>query len=424
MTDLPIEDFEAHGVRAPGTAWMIAGSLVGAIAAYVFNAVGGRALGTEAFAPIGALWTTLFVIATVVLVPLEQFATREASRNRWVIRDDMRVWLALIGSAIVLGVLFVWVADEQLFAGEPVYAVQMGLMMLGYGVLFFGRGVLAGERRFAAVGLLLGAESMLRLVVGLVVIALGGGAVALGWSMVVAPVMVLLTPFWRRPAGQTGTKRTESAGRFLAAYASGTAASQILLAASPLAVTFLGGTKATFSVVYAVFTLFRAPLTLIYSLQGRLLSMLVRLVDQGERRRVRIFSAQVAAAGLALTVLAWFVGRWIGPDIIQLLFGDEFRPSGTLAGAVAAGMVAASAAQITGQVLVAEGATGRLANAWAAGLLVGATLILGLSGPADTTVGVAFMAGEVVALCMVGFSVLRSHRADQFTPAAGGGDSA
>jgi O-antigen/teichoic acid export membrane protein len=420
MTDLPIEDLEAHGVRAPGTAWMIVGSIVGAVAAYVFNAVGGRALGTEAFAPIGALWTTLFVIATVVLVPLEQFATREASRNRWVIRDDMRVWISLISTAVALGVLFVLVADQQLFAGEPIYAVQMGLMMLGYGVLFFGRGVLAGERRFAAVGLLLGAESMLRLIIGLIVIALDGGAVALGWSMVFAPVMVLLTPFWRRPTEPPQSKRTESASRFLAAYASGTAASQILLAASPLAVTFLGGTKATFSVVYAVFTLFRAPLTLIYSLQGRLLSMLVRLVDQGERRKVRAFSAQVAAAGLVLTVLAWFVGRWVGPEIIQLLFGEEFLPSDLLAGAVAAGMVAASAAQITGQVLVAEGATGRLANAWAAGLLVGAILIIGLSGPADTIVGIAFMTGEVVALCMVGFSVLRSHRADRFTPATRG----
>jgi O-antigen/teichoic acid export membrane protein len=321
-------------------------------------------------------------------------------------------------------VLFVWFTDEQLFAGEPVYALQMGLMMGGYGVLFLGRGVLAGERQFASVGLLLGAESMLRLVLGLIILGLGGGAIALGWSMVAGPVMVLLTPFWRKPRLPAESGRTESASRFLAAYASGTAASQILLAASPLAVTFLGGTAATFSVVYVTFTLFRAPLTLIYSLQGRLLSMLVRMVDQGARARVRMFSAQVAVAGLALTVLAWYVGRWIGPEVVQLLFGDDFRPSETLAGSVAAGMVAASAAQVTGQVLVAEGATGRLANAWAVGLLVGVALILGLDGEAATIVGIAFAAGEVSALCMVGFSVLRSHRADRFSPAASGDGSA
>lgn len=423
MTDLPIEDLESHGMRAPGTMWMIIGSLVGAVAAYVFNAVGARALGDEAFAPIGALWTTLFVLATVILVPLEQFATREASRGRWVIGHDKRVWVSLIAAATALGVLFVWVADQQLFAGEPIYSLQMGLMMAGYGVLFLGRGILAGERRFAAVGLLLGAESTFRLVLALIVLGIGGEAVALGWSMVAAPVMVALVPFWRRPGGRPARRRTESASRFLAAYASGTAASQILLAASPLAVTFLGGSAATFSIVFVTFTLFRAPLTLIYSLQGRLLSMLVRMVDQGERRRVRVFSAQVAAGGLVLTLVAWFVGRLAGPAVVQLLFGDDFRPGAALAGSVAAGMVAASAAQITGQVLVAEGATGRLANAWAVGLLVAGILILGVGGAPDSTVGYAFLAGEVTALCMVGFSVIRSHRADRFSTGSDDGGS-
>lgn len=422
MTDLPVDDLDSRGMRAPGTTWMIVGSLVGAVAAYVFNALGSRALGDTAFAPIGALWTTLFVIATIILVPLEQFATREASRNRWVMGSDAKVWVSLVLAAAVLGVGFVLVLDERLFAGRPIYVIQMGLMMLGYGMLFLGRGVLAGERRFAAVGLLLGSESMFRLLLAIVILWLGGDAVALGWSMVAAPIMVLLTPFWRRPR-EPARKRTESAGRFLAAYASGTAASQILLAASPLAVTFLGGTPATFSVVFFTFTLFRAPLTLIYSLQGRLLSMLVRLVDRGERRRVRMFSARIAAAGVVLTAAAWFVGRLIGPDIVQLLFGEDILPSATLAGTVAAGMVAASAAQITGQVLVAEGLTGRLANAWTVGLLLAVIGILGLDGTPDTVVGTAFAVGEIAALCMVGYSVLRSHRSDLFTTARDGAQS-
>ncbi len=420
MTDLPIEDLESHGMRAPGTVWMIVGSLIGAVAAYIFNAMGARALGDTAFAPIGALWTSLFVIATIILVPLEQFATREASRNRYVLGGEVKVWASLITAAAALGVAFVWSTDESLFAGEPIYAVQMGVMMLGYGILFLGRGILAGERRFASVGVLLGAESVFRLLFAFIILQMGGDAVALGWSMVAGPIMVLLTPFWRRPQGQPASERTESAGRFLAAYASGTAASQILLAASPLAVTFLGGTAATFSVVFVTFTLFRAPLTLIYSLQGRLLSMLVRLVDQGERRRVRVFSAQVAAAGLVLTALAWQVGRVIGPDVVQWLFGADFEPSGVLAAAVAAGMVAASAAQITGQVLVAEGATGRLANAWAIGLLLALLAVLGIDGAPDTTVGVAFLIGEVGALCMVGYSVIRAHRAELFNPTGDG----
>jgi hypothetical protein len=77
-------------------------------------------------------------------------------------------------------------------------------------------------------------------------------------------------------------------------------------------------------------------------------------------------------------------------------------------------MVAASAAQITGQVLVAEGATGRLANAWTVGLLIAVIALFGIDASPDAVVGIAFLAGEVGALCMVGYSVIRAHRADRF----------
>jgi O-antigen/teichoic acid export membrane protein len=383
MTDLPIDENDPHGIRAPGTIWMISGSLIGAIAAYLFNFAGSRSLGDEAFAPIGALWTSLFVIATIVLVPMEQFVTREASRNRHVLKSDVGVWGTLIVVAALLGVGFVWVTDDAFFGGERVYTIQIGLMLAGYGVLFLGRGILAGQRRFAQVGALLAAESVIRLLTAVVLIQRGGGAVALGWAKVAGPIAILFVPFWRKPDGPVVTDRSESATRFLAAYASGTEASQILLAASPLAVTYLGGTASMFSVVFVTFTLFRAPLTLLYSLLGRLLSMIVRLVDQGLRQRVRTFAAQVAGAGLVLTAVAYEVGTLIGPELISLLFGADFDPSPALAGTVAGGMVAASAAQITGQVLVAEGATGRLANAWTVGLLIAVIALFGIDASPD-----------------------------------------
>ena len=44
-----------RGLRAPGTTTMVAGGLVGAILAYVFQAVGTRILGDVGFAPIAAM---------------------------------------------------------------------------------------------------------------------------------------------------------------------------------------------------------------------------------------------------------------------------------------------------------------------------------------------------------------------------------
>ncbi len=62
------------------------------------------------------------------------------------------------------------------------------------------------------------------------------------------------------------------------------------------AVAALGGDEHLRSIMFVTFTLYRAPLTLIYNLQGRVLSLLVRLesgveirrwIDQGCRRRER-----------------------------------------------------------------------------------------------------------------------------------------
>jgi hypothetical protein len=80
---------------------MLAGSLVGAVGAYLFQLIGGRALGTEAFAPISVLWTVFFILATVVLVPLEQYITREASLGKRVLRHEPAPIVSVTAGAAV-----------------------------------------------------------------------------------------------------------------------------------------------------------------------------------------------------------------------------------------------------------------------------------------------------------------------------------
>ena len=67
---------DKRGFRAPGTGFMVAGGLLGALGAYLFQVYGGRTLGPDAFAPISVLWTAFFILATVLLVPVEQYVTR------------------------------------------------------------------------------------------------------------------------------------------------------------------------------------------------------------------------------------------------------------------------------------------------------------------------------------------------------------
>ncbi len=73
----------------------------------------------------------------------------------------------------------------------------------------------------------------------------------------------------------------------------------------------------------------------------------------------------------------------------------------------AAGVVAASAAQIASQVLVAEAKTSRLSIAWFGGLAIGLAALAALGGVADTRVARAFAVGEVAALGLMGLLAIR-----------------
>lgn len=387
---------------------MVVGSLIGAVGAYVFQVLGGRLLGPEGFAPVGTLWTVFFIVATVVLVPLEQYVTREASLGRRLLGAARRPLLVTTAVALAVSVGFALATTESLFQGRLVAALQLGLLTVGYAGMVVGKGVLAGHRRFSGVGWILIGEAVVRLAASAVfVLLLSGSSTALGWGMVCAPLAVLGTAFWRVDAAAPEGGRPAEARGFLGAYVAGSAASQVLLAGAPLAVAAVGGSAALVSIAFVTWTLFRGPLTLIYSLQGRLLPYLVRGAGDptGGNRRV---ATVVLAGGGMLAGLGGFVGWWVGPEVVGLLYGPTFAPGAATAGLVAAGVVAASAAQVAGQVLVAAGATGRLARAWLVGLGAALAIIgLGRFGAPDLRVSLGFAVGEVAALLVVAAETLR-----------------
>jgi O-antigen/teichoic acid export membrane protein len=385
---------------------MVAGGLIGAVGAYIFQAYGGRELGTEAFAPVAQLWTVFFIIATVLLVPLEQYVTREVASGRKALPHDLIPALFVAGLGTLLGGGFVLVMLDRLFAGSWQFALQIVLMMIGYGLLFVGKGVLAGRRRFADVGWILIVETVVRLVAGVIALQLFASAESLGWAMVLGGFAVLGLGWWRHDVGDRKA-RAAPASTFLGGYVGGTASSQVLLGAAPIAVALLGGSEALQSVVFATFTLYRAPLTLIFSLQGRILPYLVGIAGSGDRQKLALYARAVVAVGAGLALLGGLVGWLVGPDVVSILFKPEFAPSSTVAALAAAGVMAAATAQIAGQVLVAEARTSRMAAAWFGGLMAAGVALAVLGGEPDVRVAVAFLIGQSVALILMAVLAIR-----------------
>jgi len=188
----------------------------------------------------------------------------------------------------------------------------------------------------------------------------------------------------------------------------GTSSSQVLLGAAPIAVAALAGSPALVSIVFVTFTLFRAPLTLIFALQGRVLPYLVGLARQENHEKLMRIARGVVLGGAGLAVVGGLIGWLFGADVVTLLFGEEFAPSQTVAMLAAAGVMAAAAAQVASQVLVAEGRTRRLSLAWFGGLVVAVLALAVLSGEPDVRVASSFAIGEFVALGLM--AVLATRR--------------
>jgi hypothetical protein len=95
---------------------------------------------------------------------------------------------------------------------------------------------------------------------------------------------------------------------------------------------------------------------------------------------------------------------------VGFLFGPEFEPDRLVAAMAAAGVVAASTAQVAGQVLVAAGGTGKLAASWAAGLVVALAVLVLAPLAVDRTVALGFLAGEATAAVVVAIMTLGVQR--------------
>jgi len=383
-----------------GDRWLAGGIVTGTLLAYVFQLLGGRVLGPELFAPVSVLWTLMFLTGTVGLTPVEQYVAREASAgNRVLTRRAPAIGVVVVLTALAAGA-FTAATNGALFLGERAFIGLGVLVVVAAAPLFVARGLAVGQRRFDLYGLMLGLEGIGRLVVGGLGLLIVGGPVGLAWGVALGPALGLIVPTFHFERRAT-SPATGGAGAFLAPYIGASGASQLLLAGAPLAVAALGAGPATISIVFVTFTLFRAPVTIVHLLQGRLLNLLVRLRLAGEHERITRIRRGIELGGLVAVMSAGATGWLVGPGVVALLYGEAFRPEPVVAALAATGVAGAGLAQLLGQLLVAEGRTALLAARWSVGLAVALVVLaagptLGSLAPA-VAVAAAFAAGELAA---------------------------
>jgi len=384
---------------------MVLGTMVSAVSVYVYQVVAGRMLGTDEFAPIGVMWTVMFLVFTVLLLPVEQYVTRHLTITGGYTAGD-RTGIMLVGATIavgiVLGVGFVLATLDRFFDGAGVFALVMLINLSGRSLLAVARGYLAGRRRFHAYGAAIAIEGVALVFLALGAAALRPTAVAFAVAMSLGPLSVLLVrPFsggWR---GAPLHDATPQGVGFLGPLIVATGASQLVLSVGPIAVGFVGGTAAAISVFFITFTLFRGPVTSSYNIVARVLPDFTTLAAKGEQHRLSAWAGKLGLVGIA-TMIVFGVSGWIlGPAVVDFLYGGEFRPSSQLAALGAAGVGAALIALFLNQIYIARGETGRMALVWVSSLVVAGVVLVMTSSEPVIRVGTAFLVGEGMAMVLL-----------------------
>jgi O-antigen/teichoic acid export membrane protein len=411
---MPEPEFrQTAGIRASfdsGTGHMIVGTFVAALAAYLFQLVVGRSLGPTDFAPITVLWTIQFLAFTTVFLPIEQLTIRRLNAAD-VAAAPWRPFAVAIGITTVVGVGFAAVARERLLDGEWAFVGITAVLIVAYGVFAMGRGILAGRRRFREYGLTTLAESVVRLLLAVVLILAGVGVVGISWTLVAGALVIYAwAPFRSERGSPHGAAVEIGTAGALTTFVVATAAAQTLVAAGPLVVGGLGGSAADISVFFETFLLFRAPLTVAYSLVARVLPPFTRMVESGNLATLRRWTVRLGSGAAVTAVAAFAVGYEIGPQLVEIFLGAEFRPEPVVAAFAVSGVVLATVALFTQQILIAMRATTALAWVWLGGVCTAVVTIAAMGGTPNARVGAGFLAGEAIASLGLVIAVLLRSR--------------
>ena len=363
--------------------------------AYAFFAVSSHTLDKHAYGTIVVLWSVNFVVAATLFRPTEQLLSRTLAEHEEAGEGAGHVLriAALIQGGVTLVALVVMailrdpITDDLLDGNETLYWVLV-VGIAAFGAAFYARGFLAGRRQFRFYAILLVVEGASRLVFPIAValgIASGVDVVALG--IAVAPIACLaVLPFaiarhgalppGEEAAPDTGLEFTLArGGAFAAAVLLMMLSEQILINSGAL---FVRGAldAAAAGFIFNVMMVARAPLLLFQAIAASLLPHLTRLRTRGDPTgedafRMSVDNTLLIIIGFAAAVTVGVLA--VGPQAMQIAFGDKFTYDRAGLAIVAIGMGFYLSAAALNQAALAQGQARRAAACWiacAAGFIV------------------------------------------------------
>ena len=418
MSDTPTAAASTNRAPLPeGTLPVGAGLLIAGLSSFAFFKLGQVALGKELFKPIMALWFVAFTLVPGFFIPVEQELGRALAHRRALGQGGRQVVTRVLtlavglGGALLIAVLAAsaWLT-EHMFEGYAIVTFALILTIVAYAVAHVGRGIASGSARFAAYGLILGADSAIRIAACLVLWLAGVDTVGpYALTVALSPLAAVLIVAARRELvthdGPPVELRniTPNLGWLLV----GSMMSAALVNAGPLGVDVLA-TSSEAARVTAFgngVILARIPLFMFQAIQASLLPRLAKLAAEGDMEEFRAGFRRLMVVVATVAVVGTLGAFAVGPQVLDVMYegGLDRRTLGLLAMSSGLFMLA----QAVAQAVIALHGHKFVALSW----LTGATLFVVVTALVSDDLYLRVELGLVVSCAATFVAFLASLRA-------------
>ncbi len=400
-----------------GTHLVIGGTMVLGIASYVQISVAGYGLSRGDTAAMSSLWTLVMTLSLGVFFPVEQELTRLVAarvvRGEGVAPVFRRAALVTVGMIVFFSLLLAvgqHTLADRFLGGHTSLVWAFAASLVGMGLAYLTRGMLAGMGRFTAYGSSLAIEGVLRIVLSLGLLLAGVDApLPYGLVLAVAPFVAMLCtlPATLRGCLPGPPMPWSELFQNLSLMVCAQVLAQFMVNAAVLSVALVAPDEVGLRVaVLNAGVLCRVPLFVFGSLQPTLMTGLSTTATSGDghafRRMLRHTVAVVGALGLLGGVPAVLLGPWL----IQVMFHAPHLLGPWDLFWFSAGTVCYMVALVLGQALMALHRHRAQLTGWVLGT-VALIAVTAVPGGVATRVEVAYFLGTAITAGFMLISLIR-----------------
>lgn len=392
----------------------IVASLLAGVLTYVLLGLVSRSVGAQAFDQFSVFWSLALIVGFGFFLPIEQEAARlgRGSVPRRDVVAAMTVTASSLAVVVTLGMLLVTpllVGALDLTAGLALCCV---LVVLASAIQFTARGALLVNSRSRAFSNTLILDTVVRVACFALVAAVVWGFRpddAVTWYAAALVVAIIAAHAWAFPwASWRGSAEVRRVfARAVLVLVAMNLLAQLLVNAGPVVIQAYGADTGAAGAFQASSTVARIPLAIITPIQTMLVGPLAALALAQDRSGIRRVVVRVAAAAAVLAAIGAAAGWFLGPWVVELIFGPGRALSGPEMALLIAGVIVHVALIVFTQAIVATGDHRRALVVWAVALAASAVVFFATVGSLGAVVGVELgfgvgsLAGAVLALALL-----------------------